>query len=103
MMKKPTSIPRPRSTRVACCTVSTLTRRSMASRIRCDPLSDPIHTRKQPRSRNASATASSTRSALEMHSKGILIPRAFILAANSRVQPLWMVKTSSTNQIRSGA
>ncbi len=68
-------------------TCSTVTPRSMASRIRCDPLSEPIHTRKQPSSASVAATRSFMRSARVMHSKGMRRPRRFISAAYVDSQP----------------
>ena len=95
-------MPRSCKSRVARRTWSTVTRRSIASSTRCDPLSDPIHSRRQPRRTRASATLSSIRSAREMHSKGTRSPRRSISSAYWRTQPAWMVKTSSTYQSMSG-
>src|SRR5215472_14331102 len=51
--------------------------RSMASNMRCDPLSEPIHRRKQPISASVSTTDALRRSAREMHSNGNFKPRRF--------------------------
>ena len=70
--------------------------------MRCEPLSEPIHTRSQPSSASCAATRAFSRSARVMHSKGTRRPRRLISAAYSSSQPWWIVNTSSANHSCSG-
>ena len=68
MMKVPVSMPCRLLSWIMARTCSTVTRRSMASRIFCEPLSAPIQTRKHPDSFSRFIAVSFSRSARVMHS-----------------------------------